>query len=75
MDIAPDAICRISPNCLFYIPKKKHPDKLMEDWLHQTGEFSLSIELAFEKHLRWAKEHKKRQKDYAHNRMAFAAVV
>ena len=35
----------------FYIPPKKHPDRLIQDYLHSSGEFSAQASIAFERRL------------------------
>ncbi|KKL77228.1 hypothetical protein LCGC14_2037020, partial [marine sediment metagenome] len=40
--------------------RRIHPDKLLLDWLHQAGEFSLSVQLSFEKRLKYNYDFKHR---------------
>ena len=44
---------------LYWLPAKKPPDVLIEDWLKERGEFSLSAQMSFEKRLRQNTEYKK----------------
>jgi len=61
MDISPNSLVALRPGYMFLIPQKKHPDKLIQDYLHSTGEFSPYADMGFERHRKWMREHKARQ--------------
>lgn len=61
MGAIPKQICKIQrKGYMFYLPRRIHPDKLLLDWLHQAGEFSLSVQLSFEKRLKYNYDFKHR---------------
>lgn len=59
MDISPNALCIIKPKYIYYIPPKKHPDRLIEDWLYNKGEFSVWADIYFERNLQRILNYKK----------------
>lgn len=70
MDISPSSIVRFTPEYTYYISPRKSPDRLMLDWEYQIGEFSVWVDLMFEKHLKWMMEAKARV-----NRFSVLALV
>ena len=70
MDISPHTRCRLYQGAVFLLPPRKHPDRLILDWLYCTGEFSIWAELARERHLKWLLKDKR-----AHSFIPVPALV